>query len=149
MNWTDGYSLVSRKKKSSFPWQERQIIRLFIPLTGEKFHYFLDTKVKNNLLTLVGMTSQKKKIAGDEDNLSQHIVSYEEGSPFQGHYINTNTLFNLNGETCYRIWKASNRNRDILTLPQLNELDFTEFQEKLAKCFSFSRFQKYIVQVIF
>jgi hypothetical protein len=34
-------------------------------------------------------------------------------------------------------------------LPQLNELDFAEFKEKLTKCFGFSRFQKYIVQVIF
>ena len=124
-------------------------MRLFIPLTGKKFHYFLVAQIKNNLLTLVGMTSQKKKIAGDEDNLSQHIVSYEEGSNFQGHYINTNTLFNLDSKTCYRIWKASNLHRDILTLPQLNEMDFAEFKEKLTKCFNFSRFQKYIVQVIF
>ena len=112
-------------------------------------HYFLIAKVKNDLLTLTGMTSQEKKIASDTDNLFQHIVSYEEGSKFQGHYINTNTLFNLDSKTCYRIWKASNRNRDILTPPQLNELDFEEFKEKLAKCFTFSRFQKYIVQVIF
>ena len=130
-------------------WKERQIIRLFIPLTGEKMHYFLVAKVKNNLLTLVGMTSQEKKIAGDGDSLAQHIVSYEEGSIFQGNYINTNTLFNLDSKTCYRIWKASNRNHDILTLPQLNERDFTEFIEKLDKCFTFSRFQKYIVQVVF
>ena len=98
---------------------------------------------------MAGMTSQEKKIIGDEDNLSQHIVSYEEDSLFQGNYINTNTLFNLDSKICYRIWKASNRHRDILTLPQLNEVDFAEFQEKLAKCFLFSRFQKYIVQVIF
>ncbi len=137
------------EKKKEFVWQERQIIRLFIPLTGEKFHYFLVAKVKNNLLTLAGMTSQEKKIIGDEDNLSQHIVSYEEGSLFQGNYINTNTLFNLDSKTCYRIWKASNLHRIILTLPQLNEVDFTEFKEKLTKCFLFSRFQKYIVQVIF
>jgi hypothetical protein len=91
------------EKKRLFSWQERQIIRLFIPLTGEKFHYFLITKVKNNLLTLVGMTSQAKKITSDEDNLAQHIVSYEEGSPFQGNYVNTNTLFNLDSKTCYRI----------------------------------------------
>lgn len=91
------------EKKKEFVWQERQIIRLFIPLTGEKFHYFLVAKVKNNLLTLVGMTSQEKKIIGDEDNLSQHIVSYEEGSLFQGNYINTNTLFNLDSKICYRI----------------------------------------------
>ena len=66
-------------------------------------HYFLVAKVKNNLLTLVGMTSQEKKIAGDGDSLAQHIVSYEEGSIFQGNYINTNTLFNLDSKTCYRI----------------------------------------------
>jgi len=60
-------------------------------------------KVKNNLLTLAGMTSQEKKITGDEDHLSQHIISYEENSPFQGNYINTNTLFNLDRETGYRI----------------------------------------------
>ena len=89
--------------EKKFSLKERQIIRLFIPLTGEKFHYFLITKVKNDLLTLAGMTSQKKKIIGDEDNLSQHIVSYEKGSSFQGNYINTNTLFNLDNKTCYRI----------------------------------------------
>ena len=66
-------------------------------------HYFLVVKVKNNLLTLVGMTSQEKKIGDDGDNLVQHIVSYEEGSIFQGNYINTNTLFNLESKTCYRI----------------------------------------------
>lgn len=125
------------------------MVRLFIPLAGEKMHYFLIAKIKNDLLTLVGMTSQEKKITSDGDNLAQHIVSYEEGSNFQGSYINTNTLFNLNSKTCYRIWKASNRHRDILTLPQLNEMDFAEFKEKLTKCFNFSRFQKYIVQVIF
>ncbi len=106
-------------------------------------------KVKNNLLTLAGMTSQEKKITSDEDNLSQHIISYEENSPFQGNYINTNTLFNLDRETGYRIWKASHRNRTIFTLPQLNELDFAEFKEKLTQRFRFSRFQKYLVQVIF
>jgi hypothetical protein len=90
-------------EKKVFRWQERQIIRLFIPLTGEKMHYFLVAKIKNNLLTLVGMTSQEKNIAGDEYNLSQHIVSYEEGSLFQGNYINTNALFNLDRKTCYRI----------------------------------------------
>ncbi len=66
-------------------------------------HYFLIAKVKNNLLTLVGMTSQEKKITSDGDNLAQHIVSYEEGSIFQGNYINTNTLFDLDSETCSRI----------------------------------------------
>ena len=91
------------EKKKAFRWQERQIIRLFIPLAGEKMHYFLVVKVKNNLLTLVGMTSQEKKIGDDGDNLVQHIVSYEEGSIFQGNYINTNTLFNLESKTCYRI----------------------------------------------
>jgi len=91
------------EKKKTFRWQERQIIRLFIPLAGEKMHYFLIAKVKNDLLTLTGMTSQEKKIASDTDNLFQHIVSYEEGSKFQGHYINTNTLFNLDSKTCYRI----------------------------------------------
>jgi hypothetical protein len=91
------------EKKKRLDWQERQIIRLFIPLTGEKFHYFLITKIKNNLLSLAGMTSQKKKIVGDEESLAQHIVSYEEDSSFQGNYINTNTLFNLDSKTCYRI----------------------------------------------
>jgi hypothetical protein len=91
------------EKKKVFRWQERQIIRLFIPLAGEKMHYFLIAKIKNELLTLVGMTSQEKKIASDGDNLAQHIVSYEEGSNFQGNYINTNTLFNLDSKTCYRI----------------------------------------------
>jgi hypothetical protein len=66
-------------------------------------HYFLIAKVKNDLLTLVCMTSREKKIVGDADNLAQHIVSYEESSPFQGNYINTNTLFNLDSKTCYRI----------------------------------------------
>jgi len=137
------------EKKQLFIWQERQIIRLFIPLFGEKMHYFLVVKIKNHLLTLVGMTSQEKKITSDWDNLSQHIISYEENSPFQGNYINTNTLFNLDRKTGYRIWKASNRNRIISTLPQLNKTDFAEFKEKLARCFHFSRFQKYLVQVIF
>jgi hypothetical protein len=58
-------------------------------------------------------------------------------------------LFNLDSKTCYRIWKASNRSQALFLLPQLNELDFAEFKEKLTKCFQFSRFQKYIVQVIF